>query len=125
MVLTIALHEPTRELIKGNTRVRLQEQPFQIMRLLVAHPGALVTREQLRSRLWPDGTFVDFEHSLNAAMKRLRAALGDDARAPRYIETLPRRGYRWINTVIPLDNRSGRSAQTAQDGDNRIEIVWT
>jgi DNA-binding winged helix-turn-helix (wHTH) protein len=95
------------------------------MRLLVAHPGALVTREQLRSRLWPDGTFVDFEHSLNAAMKRLRAALGDDARAPRYIETLPRRGYRWINAVIPLDNRSGRSAQTAQGGDNRIEIVWT
>jgi len=125
MVLTIALHEPTRELIKGNTRVRLQEQPFQIMRLLVAHPGALVTREQLRSRLWPDGTFVDFEHSLNAAMKRLRAALGDDARAPRYIETLPRRGYRWINAVIPLDNRPGRSAQTAQGGDNRIEIVWT
>jgi len=125
MVLTIALHEPTRELIKGNTRVRLQEQPFHIMWLLVAHPGALVTREQLRSRLWPDGTFVDFEHSLNAAMKRLRAALGDDARAPRYIETLPRRGYRWINAVIPLDNRSGRSAQTAQGGDNRIEIVWT
>jgi DNA-binding winged helix-turn-helix (wHTH) protein len=121
MVLTIALHEPTRELIKGNTRVRLQEQPFQIMRLLLARPGALVTREQLRRRLWPDGTFVDFEHSLNAAVKRLRAALGDDAKAPRYIETLPRRGYRWINAVIPLDSRPDRGPQVAQS----IEIVWT
>ena len=85
----------------------------------------LVTREQLRSRLWPDGTFVDFEHSLNAAVKRLRAALGDDAKAPRYIETLPRRGYRWINAVIPLDSRPDRSPQVAQGGDDRIEIVWT
>jgi len=123
--MVIALHEPTRELIKGNTRVRLQEQPFQIMRLLLARPGTLVTRDEMRSRLWPTGTFVDFEHSLNAAMKRLRAALGDDARAPRYIETLPRRGYRWINGVIPLDNPPDRSAQTAQGGHNRIEIVWT
>src|SRR5262245_35577115 len=125
MVLTIGLHEPTRELIKGNTRVRLQEQPFQIMRLLLARPGVLVTREQLRSRLWPDGTFVDFEHSLNAAVKRLRAALGDDAKAPQYIETLPRRGYRWINAVIPLDNRPDRSPQVAQGRGDRIEIVWT
>ena len=122
--MVIALHEPTRELIKGNTRVRLQEQPFQIMRLLVARPGALVTRDQLRSRLWPEGTFVDFEHSLNAAVKRLRAALGDDARDPRYIETLPRRGYRWINAEIPLDSGSGSSAQIAK-GNERIEIVWT
>jgi DNA-binding winged helix-turn-helix (wHTH) protein len=125
MALTFALHEPTRELIKGNTRVRLQEQPFQIMRLLLARPGALVTRDQLRSRLWPDGTFVDFEHSLNAAVKRLRAALGDDARAPRYIETLPRLGYRWISAAIPLDSRSDLSAEIEHGGDERIEIVWT
>jgi len=120
--MVIALHEPTRELIKGNTRVRLQEQPFQIMRLLLARPGALVTRDEMRSRLWPDGTFVDFEHSLNAAVKRLRAALGDDARAPRYIETLPRRGYRWINAAIPL----GRPDLSVKLGGNEhIEIVWT
>ena len=125
MALTIALHEPTRELIKGNTRVRLQEQPFQIMRLLLARPGVLVTRDQLRSRLWPDGTFVDFEHSLNAAVKRLRAALGDDARAPRYIETLPRLGYRWINAAVSLDGRPDVSAQIGHRGDERIEIVWT
>jgi DNA-binding winged helix-turn-helix (wHTH) protein len=125
MGLTIALHEPTRELIKGNTRVRLQEQPFQIMRLLLARPGALVSRDEMRNRLWPDGTYVDFEHSLNAAVKRLRAALGDDARAPQYIETLPRRGYRWINAAIPLDGRTGLSAQIAQGGDEHFEIVWT
>ena len=123
--MVIALHEPTRELIKGNTRVRLQEQPFQIMRLLLARPGALVTRDEMRSRLWPDGTFVDFEHSLNAAVKRLRAALGDDARAPRYIETLPRRGYRWIDAAIPLDSRRELSAQMGRSSDERIEIVWT
>jgi len=125
MGLTIALHEPTRELIKGKTRVRVQEQPFQIMRLLLARPGALVTRDQLRSRLWPDGTFVDFEHSLNAAVKRLRAVLGDDARAPRYIETLPRRGYRWIDAPIPLDSRPDFSAQIGHGGIERIEILWT
>src|SRR5262245_15098428 len=121
--MVIALHEPTRELIKGNTRVRLQEQPFQIMRLLLARPGALVTRDEMRNRLWPDGTYVDFEHSLNAAVKRLRAALGDDAKAPQYIETLPRRGYRWINDV-PLDGRRDLSAQKVPGGD-RIKIVWT
>ena len=123
--MVIALHEPTRELIKGNTRVRLQEQPFQIIRLLLARPGALVTRDEIRSRLWPDGTYVDFEHSLNAAMKRLRAALGDIAKAPQFIETLPRRGYRWINAVIPFDGRSDLGTQLAQGGDEQIEIVWT
>ena len=125
MGLMIALHEPTRELIKGNTRVRLQEQPFQIMRLLLARPGALVTRDQLRSRLWPDGTFVDFEHSLNAAVKRLRAALGDDARAPRFIVTLPRRGYRWISAAIPLDGRPDLEPRIGHGGIAGIEIVWT
>jgi TolB-like protein/tetratricopeptide (TPR) repeat protein len=85
-----------RELRKGETRVRLQEQPFEILRLMLERPGDVVTREQLRQRLWPDGTYVDFEHSLNAAVKRLRAALGDDADNPRFVETLPRRGYRFI-----------------------------
>ena len=123
--MVIALHEPTRELIKENTRVRLQEQPFQIMRLLLARPGALVTRDEMRSRLWPDGTFVDFEHSLNAAVKRLRAALGDNAKAPRYIETLPRRGYRWIDAAIRLDSRRELRAPIGHSSDRRIEIVWT
>jgi TolB-like protein/Flp pilus assembly protein TadD len=79
--------------------VRLQEQPLEILRLLLQRPGDVVTRDELRQRLWPDGTFVDFEHSLNAAIKRLRAALGDDADKPTFIETVPRRGYRFIGRV--------------------------
>lgn len=119
------MHEPTRELIKGNIRIRLQEQPFQILRLLLACPGALVTRDEIRNRLWPDGTFVDFEHSLNAAVKRLRAALGDDARAPQSVETLPRRGYRWIDAAVGLGGGSNSGARTARGCNERIEIVWT
>jgi len=86
----------SRELRKGADRIRLQEQPFEILRLMLERPGDVVTREELAKRLWPDGTFVDFEHSLNAAVKRLRAALGDDADNPKFVETLPRRGYRFI-----------------------------
>ena len=86
----------SRELRTGTACVRLQEQPFEILRLMLERPGEVVTREELRQRLWPEGTFVDFEHSLNAAIKRLRAALGDEADNPRFVQTLPRRGYRFI-----------------------------
>src|SRR5918993_3072309 len=89
----------SRELRKDGVCIRLQEQPFEILRLMLERPGDVVTRDQLRQRLWPDGTYVDFEHSLNAAVKRLRAALGDDADNPRYVETLPRRGYRFIGAM--------------------------
>lgn len=111
----VALDEAARELLNDGARVRLQEQPYQILRMLLQRPGDVVTRDALRDRLWPDGTFVDFEHSLNAAIKRLRAVLGDDAKSPRFIETLPRIGYRWIATQIP--HTGFRAA--------RIEVVWT
>jgi TolB-like protein/Tfp pilus assembly protein PilF len=88
-----------RELRKGGVRIRLQDQPFAILALMLERPGDVVTRDELRERLWPAGTFVDFEHSLNAAVKRLRAALGDDADNPRFVETLHRRGYRFIAAV--------------------------
>jgi TolB-like protein/Tfp pilus assembly protein PilF len=88
-----------RELRKGGIRIRLQDQPFEILAVMIERPGEIVTREELRERLWPAGTFVDFEHSLNAAIKRLRAALGDDADNPRFVETLHRRGYRFIAAV--------------------------
>ncbi len=88
-----------RELRKGGIRIRLQDQPFEILMAMLDRPGEVVTREELRERLWPAGTFVDFEHSLNAAIKRLRAALGDDAENPRFVETLHRRGYRFIAGV--------------------------
>jgi DNA-binding winged helix-turn-helix (wHTH) protein len=89
-----------RELRKAGSRVRLQDQPFHILAMLLERRGDIVTREEMRERLWPDGTFVDFEHSVNAAIKRLRAALGDTAENPRFVETLHRRGYRF---VAPID----------------------
>jgi DNA-binding winged helix-turn-helix (wHTH) protein len=89
----------SQELKKHGVRLRLPGQSFQILKVLVERPGELVTREELRQTLWPSDTFVDFEHSLNAAVNRLRECLGDDADNPRYIETLPRRGYRFIGAV--------------------------
>ncbi len=85
----------TRELWKFGTRLKLVGQPFEILSILLARPGKLVTREELRNRLWPSDTFVDFNHGLNAAVNKLRDALSDSAEEPRYIETLPRRGYRF------------------------------
>lgn len=93
---TFDLDLQARELRDGATRVRLQAQPFEILCLLLERPGRIVTRHELQRRLWPAGTFVDFERGLNAAIKRLRAALGDDADRPVFVETVPRRGYRLI-----------------------------
>ena len=90
----------TGELRKGGVRINLPDQPFQVLKTLLERPGELVTREELRQRLWSAETFVDFEHGLNAAVRRLRDALGDSADVPRFIETLPRRGYRFIAPVI-------------------------
>jgi TolB-like protein/DNA-binding winged helix-turn-helix (wHTH) protein/tetratricopeptide (TPR) repeat protein len=87
------------ELKKHGLRIRLQEQPFQVLAMLLAHPGDVVTREEIRQRLWSQDTFVDFDHSLNTAINKLREALSDSAENPRYIETLPRRGYRFIAPV--------------------------
>src|SRR5437899_1677534 len=87
------------ELRKQGRRVKLQDQPFRILLMLLERPGDVVTREQLRLRLWPEDTFVDFDHGLNNAINRLREALSDSADAPRFIETLPRRGYRFIADV--------------------------
>jgi TolB-like protein/DNA-binding winged helix-turn-helix (wHTH) protein len=88
------------ELHKNGVKLKLQEQPFQVLCLLLEHPGELVSREELRSRLWPADTFVDFDHGLNAAVKRLRDALGDDPDSPRFVETVPRRGYRFIDQSV-------------------------
>ena len=87
------------ELHKQGIKIKLHDQPFQVLAMLLEHPGELVTREQLHQRLWPSDTFVDFDVGLNSAIKRLRDALGDSAEEPRYIETLPRRGYRFIARI--------------------------
>ena len=92
----------TGELRKGDTTTQLQEQPLEILLMLLGHPGELVTREELRKALWPGDTFVGFEDSLNHAIRRLRDALGDSADKPRFIETLPRRGYRFVAPLKPV-----------------------
>src|SRR6266567_3752953 len=87
------------ELRKGERRIRLQEQPFQILLMLLDHSGEVVTREEIRKRLWPNDTIVEFEHSIGTAIKKLRQALGDEAESPCYVETLPRRGFRLLVPV--------------------------
>ena len=86
----------TGELRREGTKVPLQDKPFQMLALLLRRPGELVTREELRSELWPADTFVDFEHGLNTAVKKLRQALDDSAETPKFVETLPKRGYRFV-----------------------------
>jgi len=112
------LDQDAEELRKNGIKIRLQEQPLQILEILLQHPGKVIAREELREKTWPSDTFVDFDHGINNAIKRLREALGDNAETPRYIETLPRRGYRFIGkiereaprfrslAVLPLENLS-------------------
>jgi DNA-binding winged helix-turn-helix (wHTH) protein len=91
------------ELYRAGRKIRLQVQPFLVLAMLLEHPGEVVAREELQKRLWPADTFVDFDHSLNTAIKKLRQALSDDKKKPRFIETLPKRGYRFIGTVEPSE----------------------
>ena len=112
------LDSRTRELRKDGVRLRLQDQPFAVLALMLEHPGELLTRDELRDRLWPDGTFVDFEHGLNAAVKRLRSVLGDNADRPRFVETLHRRGYRFIARVERV-NGAGGQPMLADAGDKQ------
>src|SRR5437016_1369763 len=102
------------ELRKHDLKIRLQEQPFQILLVLLEQPGEVVLREEIRKRLWPNDTVVEFDHSINAAIKRLRDALGDPAEAPQYIETLARRGYRWIFSVQLVEAQPQEAAGPAE-----------
>ncbi len=100
------------ELRRNGTKVKLQQQPFQVLLMLLSRAPGIVTREELRNQLWPEDTFVDFEHSVNAAIKRLRDALGDSARNPRFVETLAGRGYRFLAPVHPNTAGAATSEQT-------------
>lgn len=100
------------ELRRAGFKVKLQEQPFQILRILFEHSGDVVTHDEIIQVLWPNGTVVEYEHSVKTAVKKLRQALGDDAQTPRYVETLPRRGYRFIYPVGNL----GHSLQPPPHG---------
>src|SRR6202043_3606612 len=103
------------ELRKRGVRIKLQEQPFRILSLLLEHPGEVVSREELRKKLWHAHTFVDFDRSLNKAMTKLRCALADSAESPRYVETIPRHGYRFLAPVQTDPEGAEKS------GDSRAE----
>jgi cholera toxin transcriptional activator len=108
------------ELRKSGKRIRLQEQPFQVLVTLLENAGRVVTRDDLRQRIWPADTFVDFDHSLNTAVNKIRESLGDSASSPRFVETLARRGYRFIASVdsdarSSAASRSASSISTASD----------
>ena len=104
--------DDSRELRSGGRKVKLQTQPSQILRILIERPGEIVTREGLRQKIWPSDTFVDFDHGINNAIKRLREALGDTAETPRFVETLPRRGYRFIANLQPAKVVTGSRIQS-------------
>lgn len=114
------------ELRRNGTRIRLQEQPFQILTMLLERPGEVVTREELRGRLWPADTYVDFDHSLNAAVRRLRDALGDSAENSRFVETVARRGYRLLAPVVFPRNGTTTSLQATEPLPEKIpaRTVW-
>src|SRR5207302_1648133 len=104
------------ELRRNGSKIKLQDQPFQLLALLLERPGEVVTREELRGKLWPADTFVDFDHGLNAAVKRLRGALGDSAENPPFIETLSRRGYRFL---VPVNGMAQECVPHPRRGPRR------
>jgi DNA-binding winged helix-turn-helix (wHTH) protein len=106
----------TAELRKQGIRLKLNAQPFQVLCMLLERPGELLTREEISRELWPDGTFVDYDHGLNSAVNRIREALGDTASNPRFVETLSRRGYRFVAPVERIginENQSSALAESA------------
>src|ERR1039457_2063503 len=105
------------ELRKNGARIRLQEQPFQVLTALLQNAGQVVTREHLREKIWPADTFVDFDHSLNTAVNKIRESLGDSASNPRFVETLARRGYRFL---APVDS-AGAAAKYRRPRRTRSE----
>src|ERR1700693_29276 len=110
------LNGGTGELRKdGKARPRVQGQPLEVLLHLLAHPGDVVTREELRLLLWPADTFVDYDHSLNTAVNKLRDALNDSADNPRFIQTIPRRGYRFIASVEVVADGAARIAEPKQN----------
>ena len=110
------------ELRKSGVRVRLQEQPFQLLLFLLEHPGTLLTREALRQKLWAEDTFVDFDHSLNTAVNKIREALRDSASGPRYVETVARRGYRFVAPVNWIQAAESPAAAASPDFHPQLEI---
>src|SRR5580692_5028330 len=105
------------EVRKAGLRIRVQQQPMKLLEMLLEHPGEVVTREELRSRVWPKESFGDFDQALNISIGKLRNALGDSADSPRFIETLPKRGYRFIAEVSVVDTEVRLKRQEPLSGD--------
>jgi len=114
----------TGELRRNGVRIKLQDQPFQLLALLLARPGEIVTREELRSQLWSEDTFVDFDHGVNAAIRRLRDALGDSADNPRFVETLSRRGYRFVAPVHSQTNEATEKHVQKNASASSVGLYW-
>lgn len=117
----------TGELRRKNRRLKLQPQPFKLLLLLVRKKGALVTREEIRQELWPDGTFVDFDQSVNFSIKQIRDVLGDEADRPLYVETVPKRGYRFIAPISTPGEQPARPPLSPMGATGiRLEkALWT
>src|SRR5271163_2120397 len=111
------------ELRKHGLKIRLQEQPFQVLRMLVEHAGEVVTREDLQKKLWTADTFVDFDHGLNKAINKIREALGDSAESPRFVETVSRRGYRFLAEVKDSAARITRRRDLAKESGPPAESL--
>ena len=113
-----------KTLLRNGLRVKIQDQPFRVLILLLERPGEVVARDELRTSIWPEGTFVDFDGSLNVILKKLRAAIDDNPENPRFIETIPRRGYRFIAPVIvhreEAEARSRRTVSLAAFAKNPL-----
>src|SRR5947209_13058265 len=112
-------------LMRNGVRIKLQDQPFRVLLILLERPGEIVTREELRQKLWAEGTFVDFDGSLNVILKKLRAALDDDSDNPRFVETVPRRGYRFIApvSVEPISLAAAAEVPAApQKTDDEVHV---
>src|SRR5262249_55752491 len=112
------------ELRRNGLKVKLQEQPFQVLTILLERPGEVVSREEMQKRLWPADTFVDFDHGLNAAIKRLRDALQDSADNPRFVETLARRGYRFVAPVAGVVPTNGSGIIQAVPAARDHRAIW-
>src|SRR5262250_1063686 len=115
------------ELRKAGIKIKVQQQPLKLLEILLEHPGEIVTREELRTRIWPKESFGDFDQAVNVAIAKLRSALGDSADNPRYVETLPRRGYRFIADVTVIDQSIDRTdfldSRAASATEDRAPIV--
>jgi cholera toxin transcriptional activator len=111
------------ELRKKGIRIKLQDQPFLLLVTLLKQRGEIITREELRRTLWPDGTFIDFDHGLGSAINKLREALGDPAANPRFVETVPRRGYRFIAPIETVSEDTLPVSEITQSGQDRATAV--